>query len=390
MQKLDKSALEDILNGAAFFGSGGGGSRKMGQDLIDEILRHTEVVVSIDVTDVGDDEWGAVVAGIGAPNASQDQHSETRTYPLRTSIFKALHGIGQSSIKAFELLEQILGKKFSYTLSVETGTANIFIAMLVAVYKQIPIVDCDGAGRSVPELSMTTYAATGIDVSPCPLVSKKDEDVKSVLYAKTSSDMESLIRPIISTEQFGQQGGLATYALDGQTMRDKQSVIPGAISRAWQLGLTLRKAKEQGEDPVEAALAFFQGSAFELFRGEIQDVSQQTQGGFDRGIVTVKNGDREVYVIYRNESLMAWRNDSSQPIAMAPDLICYMTPDGIPLTNADDLKEKKGQELVLIGVKAPEQLRSGSILAAFQQLLNLMGYYGPYVPLEKLHPYGDS
>ncbi len=390
MQKLDKSALEDILNGAAFFGSGGGGSRKMGQDLIDEILQHAETVHLIDVNDVGADQWGAIVAGIGAPNASQDQDSETRTYRLRTSIFKALHGIEQSPIKAFELLEQILGKQFSYTLSGETGTANIFIAMLAAVSKQIPIVDCDGAGRSVPELSMTTYAATGIDVSPCPLVSEKDGDVKSVLYAKTSSDMESLIRPIISTEQFGQQGGIATYAHNGQTMHDKQSVIPGTISRAWRLGSILREARERGGDPVEAALAFFEGSAFELFRGGICDVSEQTQGGFDRGIVTLKNGDREVYVIYQNETLMAWRNDSSQPIAMAPDLICYLTPDGIPLTNADDLKKKQGQELVLIGVKASKELRYGSILAAFQQLLNVMGYYGLYVPIEQLQHCGNS
>ena len=270
MQKLGKTELEDILNGAAFLASGGGGSRKMGQDLIEEILRYAEVVVLMDVMEVGADEWGAVVAGIGAPNASQD--SQTRTYGVRSSIFKALHGIEQSPLQAFELLEQTLAKKFSYTLSVETGTANIFIAMLVAAYKQIPIVDCDGAGRSVPELSMTTYASTDINVSPCPLVSEKDNNLKSVLYAKTSSDMESLIRPIISTEQFGQQGGLATYALDGQTMHDKQSVIPGTISLAWRLGATLREAREQGEDPVEAALAFFQGSAFELFRGEIQDV----------------------------------------------------------------------------------------------------------------------
>lgn len=386
MQKLGQTELEDILNGAAFFGSGGGGSRQMGKQLIDAILKHSQTVNLLDVTDVSADDWGAVVAGIGAPNASQD--SQTRTYSLRTTIFKALHGIEQSPLQAFELLEQILAKKFSYTLSVETGTANIFIAMLVAVCKGIPIVDCDGAGRSVPELSMTTYAASCIDVSPCPLVSEKDGDVKSVLYAKTSSDMESLIRPIISTEQFGQQGGLATYALDGQTMHDKQSVIPSTISRAWRLGLTLREAKEQGKDPVEAALAFFRGRAFELFRGKIQDVSEQTQGGFDRGIVTIKNGDREVYVIYQNESLMAWRNDSSQPIAMAPDLICYLTPNGIPLTNADDLQ--KGQELVLIGVKAPEQLRSGSILAAFQEVLNLMGYYGPYVPIENLHHCANS
>ena len=95
-----------------------------------------------------------------------------------------------------------------------------------------------------------------------------------------------------------------------------------------------------------------------------------------------------MYVIFQNESLIAWRNDSSQPIAMAPDLICYLTPNGIPLTNADDLQ--KGQELVLIGVKAPNQLRSGSILAAFQEVLNLMGYYGPYVPIEELHHCGNS
>ena len=63
MQRLGKVELEDILNGAAFFGSGGGGSRKMGQDLSDEILQHAETVDPIGVEEVSADTLSLVWNG---------------------------------------------------------------------------------------------------------------------------------------------------------------------------------------------------------------------------------------------------------------------------------------------------------------------------------------
>ncbi|MDB9511975.1 DUF917 domain-containing protein [Kamptonema animale CS-326] len=381
MRQLGPEELEDILNGAAFFASGGGGSRTLGETLIQEILKIAGGVTLIDVTEVQPDDWGAVAAGIGAPNATHDPQTGTYRIP---KTYELLEQILESPLRAFELLSQTLQRKFSYTLSIEIGTGNIFVAMLVAASKKLPVVDCDGAGRSVPELSMTTYAATGISISPFALASEKEPDIKAVLYAKTPADMEQLVRPIISTPEFGQLGGLATHALDGQTMWNKKAVIPGTISVAQELGHLLRTAS----DPVNAVLDFFRDTAFFLFRGTLKDVTEQTQGGFDRGIVTLENdGGEEVYVIYQNENLMAWRNDRPQPIAMAPDLISYMTPEGLPLTNADNLKDRIGQELILFGVQAREELRQGSILAAFQQALTTLGYYGPYVPIEYLNRY---
>ena len=67
---------------------------------------------------------------------------------------------------------------------------------------------------------------------------------------------------------------------------------------------------------------------------------------------------------------------------MAPDLICYLTPDSVLLTNADRLKI--GDELALIGLKARPQLRQDSILQAFLRLLKQLGYDGPYLPIEQL------
>ncbi|HLO49850.1 MAG TPA: DUF917 domain-containing protein [Kamptonema sp.] len=378
MRELGPQELEDILNGAAFFASGGGGSRKMGESLIQEILNIAGGVILIDVEEVQPDDWGAVVAGIGAPNATQD--SATGTYRIPRT-FELLEKILESPIRAFELLAQTLQQEFSYTLSVEIGTGNVFIAMLAAVSKKRPVVDCDGAGRSVPELSMTTYAATGISISPFALASENEPDIKAVLYAKTPTDMEKLVRPIISTPEFGQLGGLATHALNGRTMYERRAVIPRTISTAQELGYVLRTTS----NPIEAVLDFFRGRAFILFAGILKNVSEQTEGGFDRGIVTIANGSEEVYVIYQNESLIAWRNDRPQPIAMAPDLISYMTPEGLPLTNADNLKDRIGQELILFGVQAREELRQGSILAAFQEALTAIGYYGPYVPIEQLN-----
>jgi DUF917 family protein len=67
---------------------------------------------------------------------------------------------------------------------------------------------------------------------------------------------------------------------------------------------------------------------------------------------------------------------------MGPDLICYLTPDGTPLTN-EEIKE--GQELAIIGLKAPERSRYvESIIDSYLQGLKLLGYNGPYIPIEQL------
>ena len=67
---LREQELYDITLGAAFLGSGGGGSHKDGLRLLDELksLDRAEVTM-LHSKEMGDDEWAVMVAEIGSPRA---------------------------------------------------------------------------------------------------------------------------------------------------------------------------------------------------------------------------------------------------------------------------------------------------------------------------------
>ena len=107
----------------------------------------------------------------------------------------------------------------------------------------------------------------------------------------------------------------------------------------------------------------------------VEKRTEEVKAGFDYGKVFVK----DVVIDYKNENMIAWRND--KPIAMVPDLICWLTTDGEPLTNAD---VREGLEVVVIGAKAHEKWRVPGGFDVFRHVLKLLGYEGEYKPIEEL------
>ncbi|MBD2183400.1 DUF917 family protein [Planktothrix sp. FACHB-1355] len=401
MTEINDQDLKDIINGAALLGSGGGGSLELGYYLATFINCPVQLK---EVEELGVDDWGAVILGISAADASlPDNTRSSNASPkvlLNKKMFRSLKGVEQYPIEiqiliaTFEYLQTALkmDKDFSYSLAGEIGTANLLAAMLTANAHHIPVVDADGAGRSLPELSLCTYYWSDIPIYPSTLANIKpeqDKQVKAVIDAKTSSIMARFAEKIVGTEEFGFQGVMATYAMNGQTIRDRKPVIKGTITKALQIGAILREAKQKQLNPITVLIDFLNNgcsadnkNAFLLFQGKITEVKQEEDPRFQSGTLTLRNQNKEVRVDYLNENLIAWQG--GRPIAMGPDLICYLTPEGIPLTNADNLKDKKGSELALIGLKAPEQLRQDSIIKAFMDLIAGLGYKGNYVPIEKL------
>lgn len=382
MKKFNSKELEQLVIGSAFLASGGGGPLLWGLEVVKVI---EQPIKFVEIEEVDAEQWGAVPAGIGARKNPLSERAS------RISLEETIKIL----LRTFALLETAVGKKFSYILPLEIGVVNILAAMLVAVERNMPMINGDGTGRSAPDLDMTRYAATGISVSPwtmANLPSTTDEQMEMVLYAQTPSLMDQLAKSIISkNEFFTSEALIATFAMSGKTLQEKKPVIPGTITLACEVGAILHQAKEKGKDPIKAILKFFNDPcrckdkcAFLLFQGIISEIQTEYVGGNEGGYLKLKQGDEEVRVDYLNENLIAWSTDKSRILAMAPDPICYLTPDGQPLTNTDALHE--GDELALIGLKALEGLREDSIIQAYLKVLRTWGYDGPYVPIEELQP----
>jgi len=354
MRELSERALKDIVDGAAFLGTGGGGSIESGKKLVEEQLDDVEVVT---VDEVEDDSDVVVVAGMGAPEALLEK------------------GWGSESINAFEALEEVTNIDFDYVIPVEIGAFNSLTPMTVTMEKGVPTIDADGAGRAIPELQQTMYSIHGISVSPTALAD--NEDFWGVLNTSDPFKMEDLARAI--TSELGDQAGIALHVMKGKEM--KEVVIEDTLLLSENVGKAIRESKEAQKDPVQAVIEEVDG--YELFQGEVTEKTTETKKGFDFGKVTIEgteNYEGDTFVMdYKNENMIGKLN--GEIVCMVPDRMCWITTEGDPLTNVD---VKEGLEVAVIGIKAPDIWRTEKGFEAFKRVLEALDYEGEYQPIEKL------
>jgi DUF917 family protein len=356
---LSKQDLQDLLNGACVLSSGGGGPYVIGEQIIGQLKQPVKL---IDPADVADDATMAIAAAVGSPNAIGAAPFPMTLAPLAFDALNALH-------------KPATGKDFDYVLPGEVGSGNTFIPMTVAAGKGIPIVDAAGARRSVPTLTTSTYNNPRAAISPIVVASPKS----SVSFtAPDAARAEGPLRSIISAGSFGEFAGVAFWAMTGRVM--KEIAIHNTTTYAMALGRVLRTALSRKQDPLKAVCTHLGGRV--IIVGDLANPSESTAGGFDSGAVTITTPDksRTVWVYNQNENLIAWDSQRDTPIGMAPDLLCYLTTDGIPFTNAD-LSRAQGKQVALIGAPSDAALRQPAMIAAFQAVLQGLGYAGPYVPI---------
>ncbi len=362
---LDKQALEDILAGATFLGSGGGGPRVVGQMIIDSLVKAGTLPTLVALDDLDDDAWGAMSAFAGSPD---DASSDTFDWSPATKAFQDLQAWAKSAGKP----------ALSFVLPIELGGGNSFIPLAVAasLSPPAPVVDTSGARRAVPSLAETTFAEANVPISPMVLASPTDQMSVTVSNATVA---DNVLRAVVGGQQgFGNEAGVAAWAMTGATA--KKSSIGGATTYAQGLGAAIRTAP--AGDKVGAALGYTSG--FLLCQGTIATVNAETSGGFDHTTVEIKADDGTVVRVFsQNENLIAYSSAHPTPLCLAPDLICYMTPAGVCFSNAD-AELVPGTEVALIGIPAPAAMRTPYFITQFAQDLLGLGYGGPWVPVERL------
>ncbi len=349
MRVLRERELNDIVYGATLLGSGGGGSPENGIQLVKSILEVAKEVRLVDPQEVPDYSMLCVVAGMGAPEA----------------LLK--RGWEKEDVPALKLMEEATGKTMDYTVAVETGGFNSITPLHAAAARGVAAIDGAGIERAIPQLEMTMFHVHNIPIAPVTLADASGNF--AVLYPRDPPTAEKMARGI--TVAFGMKAGIACHPMAGWQL--KKAVIPGTCTRAEEVGRSMREASEKGKDPVEAVVKATRG--YELARGTVKEKAVETKGGFDYGRVTVA----DVRVDYKNENMIAWR--ARRPVVISPDLTCWMTTDGKPLTNADI---KEGLEVAVIGIKAHERWRTPEGLAVYQPVLAELGYTERYVPIEQL------
>lgn len=358
MRRLSHQTMVDIVNGAGLFGAGGGGSITSALQLVEELRAEGTEPILLSLDEVENDKTIATVAGMGAPKALLEK------------------GFNIEGVKALELLEKTADKKIDYLIPVETGAFNTLVPIYVGAKKGLPIVDADGAGRAVPELEMLMFHFHNILPSPFALADKGTN--AAVVYTANSYDCENLARHVVMA--LGMSAGIASYIMDGAMC--KKAMIPSAVSVAEKAGRIVRDAKSAGKDFIEPLQAEFGG--YHLITGKVEKMTTETKKGFDFGRFVVKglgSNDGDTLVVdYKNENMIAKKN--GRLVAMVPDLICTISSDAQPLTNAD-LSE--GMEIAVLAFPCDGKWRENDRHQVFKHVLDMLDYSGPYVHIEDLN-----
>jgi hypothetical protein len=361
-QPLTIQQLNYILNGACIMGSGGGGPYPVGQQVLKYIGNRT--VYLVPAINVLDNVYTAVSAFVGSPDAAANQ-------VLDFSV----------AATAFNALSKTVNTPFAYVLPGEVGAGNSLIPMAVAVDNNIPVIDAAGAPRAIPGFLMVSYAAAGIPASPMILADKNNQ----VTINCKNAIADPVTRGVISGNVFPEDAGIAFWTMNGKTLNVPGNAVRGTTSQAMAIGQALAYAVGTGQDPVQAVMQNMEKPNFVLCTGTIKNSSEATSGGFDFGTVVIAADDGSEVTIYnQNENLIAFSNKSYVPLAMGPDLICYLTTKGQVFSNADLDTLPPGAKVAVIGVPA-RVMRTPFILNQFAIALAGIGYAGSYVPIEKLN-----
>jgi len=354
LKTLNSQDLLDLVNGSAIFSAGGGGDPAAGRKIVDKLTSEGYDIEIVAPSEIPDDAKVVNFACVGA-TTSIDYDSKAAVRTLRT-------------------LEEY-GNFLSYAIiPVELGGFNTLAAVDVAARCRIPIVDGDGAGRSVPEVHLKVYTIDDIPLAPMVIA---DLHAKNVVVVKETVDSKAgeRIARILAAE-WNQSAYTARRILTGA--QTKSSPIQLSLSKSMRIGSILRVSA----DPISAVLK--ETGGFKLFEGIVDYARQETKAGFTFVDIRLRETSEFAESTFefkaKNEVLAAYRD--GRLAAIAPDIITPANVETCTCITAE--KIKKEDKLVVLGLPAPQRWRTSKGLELWKDVLHRSEVLEDYVPIEHL------
>lgn len=363
MRKIGKQEIEDISVGAALLGTGGGGDPYIGKLMALQAIEEYGAITLLNVNEVPDDALVVPSGMMGAPTVMIEKAPS-----------------GDEAIKAFNSLENYLGKKIFATMPMEAGGINSLLPLALAARLGLPVVDADGMGRAFPELQMVTFYLDGISASPMVIADEKGN--VSLLNTIDNLWAERIARN--ATIQMGGSVMMALYPMTGLNI--KESGIHDILQLEEAIGRSLRLSKQNNLDSINEILKLTKG--FELFKGKVVDIDRKTVTGFARGTAKVEGlssyQGETLELRFQNEHLLALTD--KRLLCVTPDLIAILDAEtGLPITTEG---LRYGARCVVIGIPCNSKWRTKKGIETCGPAY--FGYDIDYVPLEELVKKGEK
>ena len=358
--ELDALDLDDLARGAAFLGTGGGGSPYVGRLLVDWALARGGRIELVALDELADEALVIPTAGMGAPTVAVEKIPR-----------------GDEAALALRALEAHLGRDADATMPIECGGINSMVPLVVGVLLDLPVVDADGMGRAFPELQMETFNVYGAAATPMAVADERGST--AIVTTEDAKTAEWLARGL--TIRMGGHAMIAEYPMDGTTA--KRVSIPGTLGLGIRIGRTIREAREAHRDPFEAIAETLAETIYHygrvVFEGKVVDVLRRTTEGFARGHARIESPEGDVLEItFQNEHLVARVDGAVRGIV--PDLICVLEAETAEPITTEAIRY--GQRVKVMVVSTPEIMRTPEALAVFGP--RAFGLDEEFRPIEEL------
>ena len=356
MRIIDVNTLEDLALGAAVLGTGGGGDPYIGKLMAQQAVRDYGSVELYDLDELDDDDLIVPTAMMGAPTVMVEKMPN-----------------GDDIVNAFQSIGKYLNKPIKATMSIEAGGLNSVVPIYVAARLRLPMVDCDGMGRAFPEIQMVTHTIHGISATPFAMA---DERGNSVLMETINNRWTETFARSVTVDM----GAMAMIAMYPATVRElKEAAVIGTMTKAEEIGKTIRRARVEEENPVETIRQAVGG--FLVFHGKISDVQRRTEAGFAKGDAFMDGVDtyagQKLQLSFQNEHLAVRINDEFK--VTVPDLIAVLDIDtGEPITTEG---LRYGMRVAVISFPCTPKWRTPAGLELVGP--RYFGYDVDYVPVEE-------
>lgn len=400
---MNVTELKNCISGGAFLGSGGGGNVSIARKLVKKYTSLEEINVElVTMEEYDESKLCAVVAFIGSPDSFGEN-------PDVTAVVNAFLELQKQAVSKY-------GKEIGYLIPVELGAVNSLISFLVAhelnvknAGSRIAVLDGDGAGRAIPCLPLTTFAAQNISTYPGVIcnddglaitLSDCRNSKENVWGTEEAETLEKLIRPVLGLPQFEEIAGIGLWAMDKTDVAS--TLIRNSVSSMLKIGEYLNKTAFEEVSAKELQKLYRKfvpsGEVSALESCRFDSLTNITEGGFDHGVVLMtRDGGNQYSLLFQNETLITWQNDREAPAIVSP-FSCNMlfdttlkhlygedefwgdnTASGVSLSNGDI--QEKHLDLVDFRVKLfccspAEPLLRSPISDNYHGVLGALGYYG--------------
>ena len=212
----------------------------------------------VDVESLNDDALVAPCGWIGAPTVSAEKLPS-----------------GEEGLLGLRRLEKLLGRRVEAVFPIEIGGSNGLAPMLLALRAGLPVVDCDGMGRAIPESQMVIFKYPWPE--GCPAVLTDDKGNCFVIEAVDNLSEERIARAVI--RRAGRSCHLMEYPLSGS--QAKAAALRGTMSDALAIGRSIRLGRESGRDPFVSLFAALKSSRHPV--GECQRAGSMARSSTSSG-----------------------------------------------------------------------------------------------------------